>query len=97
NTGTLANRDEKNKVHHFSSKPIPPNEFKYRINSSFNSSLDFKSEKHICHDNKYTNDEKIYFVPTPFCQWKISLHTENDLSGLKSINIHLVTDGCLIV
>ncbi|CAG8666538.1 2974_t:CDS:2 [Cetraspora pellucida] len=97
NTGTLVNRDEKNQVHHFSSKPIPPGEFKYRMNSSFNSSLDFKSEKHIGLDNKYNNDEKIYFVPTPFCQWKISLYTENDLSGLKSINIHLVTYGRLMV
>ncbi|CAG8568289.1 3554_t:CDS:2, partial [Dentiscutata heterogama] len=92
NTGTLSNRDKKNQEHHFRSEPIPTNEFKYRVNSSLNSSVEFdNSEKYIDHDNKYNNDEKIYFVPTPFCQWKINLHTNNDLSGLKSINIHLVT------
>ncbi|CAG8649457.1 36418_t:CDS:2 [Gigaspora margarita] len=98
NTGTLANRDKKNQEHQFRSEAIPTNEFKYRVNSSLNSSAEFdKIEKYIDHDNKYNNDEKIYFVPTPFCQWKINLHTKNDLSGLKSINIHLVTYCHLIV
>ncbi|CAG8704314.1 45152_t:CDS:2, partial [Gigaspora margarita] len=90
NTGTLANRDKKNQIHHFRAKPVSVNEFRYRKSSSFNPSVEFdKVEKYIDHDNKYKNDEKIYFVPTPFCQWKISLNTKNDLSGLRSINIHL--------
>ncbi|CAG8715337.1 17879_t:CDS:2, partial [Racocetra fulgida] len=79
NTGTLANRDKANQDHHFRSEPIPTNEFKYRVSSSLNPSVKYdKSEDYIDHDNKYNNDEKIYFVPTPFCQWNISLHTKND-------------------
>ncbi|CAG8442635.1 23951_t:CDS:2 [Gigaspora rosea] len=98
NTGTLANRDKKNQIHYFRARPIPANEFRYRENSSLNSSVEFdKTEKYIDHDNKYKNDDKIYFVPTPFCQWKISLNTKNDLSKLRSINIHLVTYCHMIV
>ncbi|CAG8826577.1 12218_t:CDS:2, partial [Cetraspora pellucida] len=92
NIGTFSNRDKKNQIYHFISEPITTKEFKYRVNSSMNSSVEFdKFEKYVDNDNKYKNNANIYFVPTPFCQWKISLHTENDLSGLKSINIHLAT------
>lgn len=98
NTGILANKDKKNKEHYFISEPIPTKEFKYRVNSSINPSVDFdKPEKYIDRDNKYKNDENLYFVPTPFSQWKISLRTKIDLSGLKSINIHLVTYCHLII
>ncbi|RIB17881.1 hypothetical protein C2G38_2246123 [Gigaspora rosea] len=73
-------------------KPIPANEFRYRESSSLNSSEFNKTEKYIDYDNKYKNNDKIYFVPTPFCQWKISLNTKNDFSELRSINIHLYRD-----
>lgn len=71
NTGTLANRDKKNQEHYFRSEPIPTKEFKYKVHSP----IEFdKSEKYILHDNKYyQNDKNIYFVPTPFCQWKLVL------------------------
>ncbi|CAG8711614.1 17460_t:CDS:2, partial [Gigaspora rosea] len=98
NTCTLANRDKKkNQIHNFRAKPIPANEFRYRESSSLNSSEFNKTEKYIDYDNKYKNNDKIYFVPTPFCQWKISLNTKNDFSELRSINIHLVTYCHLIV
>ncbi|CAG8559719.1 13871_t:CDS:2 [Cetraspora pellucida] len=91
NTGTLANRDKENKEYHFRSEPIPTTEFRYRVHSP----IEFdKFEKYIDQEHKYCKigNNNIYIVPTPFCQWKISsLQTDFDLSGLKSIIIHLAT------
>ncbi|CAG8745532.1 15679_t:CDS:1, partial [Racocetra fulgida] len=83
NTGKLADRDEKNNEYNFRSEPLEPKGFKYSVNDKNIISSD---------PNFYDKNNKIYFVPTPFSQWKIKIDDDDDkvdLAELKSIDIYL--------
>ncbi|CAG8852151.1 21681_t:CDS:1, partial [Racocetra persica] len=89
----FSDRDKKNQLYNFISESSERG-FEYRIYNDYSPEFDI-DQKYIDLDNIYYDEQDCNFTPTPFSQWTISLSPNDngsypDLSGLVSINIHLM-------